>query len=137
MIKLEERKDKSEKAKLLLCFALSCLLFLGSFTHSFIQYEVGSSHSQAFVEDTSSENGHSHSHSHDVNFDSFEDNQRHLHKHNPLDHSHDLPVILVELPKTTLEYGLLHLTQAAQCMNSLDCSSLERPPKQAFLINLS
>ena len=82
------------KTSLWLVVAFAATTLFGSLVHGSIGYgsEVFGDNPSESMSVELHENDHNHSHSHDDNW-SEEVGEQHSHKHNPADHSHEIPAV--------------------------------------------
>ncbi|WP_205631235.1 hypothetical protein, partial [Candidatus Terasakiella magnetica] len=91
-----------QNKNILLCASIALSIILGNFVHSFVKYETHFSVSETYQMTEMNDEGHSHSHSHDEEIEESSPISKHVHSHNSIDHSHDLPVILIKHPPSEI-----------------------------------
>ena len=109
-----------------------CALAIGNFAHAFVKIDVTQQvEFGASLNISSYEHHHGHSH--------FDDNEsgdisETTQKHNPLDHSHDLPFVLAFSSNTDARFVITRVKVSKDILFHRLPNSLDRPPRNSFLI---
>lgn len=116
--------------RILLSGLLALAIVLGNLLHSFITTETHVSLSNPA---TTFEIDHGHSHDWDDPSEG-EKSFHHKHNHNPIDHSHDLPMILMKPSDQNIDMTLRENLFGHEIAISRIVAGLDRPPRLFFLI---
>ncbi len=124
-----------QNKNILLCASIALSTILGNFVHSFVKLETHFSISETYQTTEIHDEGHSHSH--DEEIEETSSISKHVHSHNSIDHSHDLPVILMKHPPSVIGRIVASLQLRNDLAMSHNVHGLERPPRGSFLVTLS